>query len=131
MRARFIGDPRRDGEGPSLLPFMGVVFIKGEWSEDLPEPVAKKVSGNSHFETSDDAAPEVEVQAETSDISQDHDAEIEPLDHDGDGQKGGAVQVDQEVEALRADLTALSVDFDRRWGVKKLRAALEAATAPE
>lgn len=53
----------------------------------------------------------------------------DPLDHDADGEKGGAVEVSDEVESLRAELTALGVPFDGRWRAQRLRDALEAAKA--
>lgn len=130
MRARFIGDPRRGGEGPSLLPFMGVTFIKGDWSEDLPDPVAKKVSGNSHFETSDEPASE-----EATVIVDGAEAKPDPLDHDGDGKKGGANEPSESILALRAELDAMEVSYDGRWGEARLRkvrdAAWAGAAAPE
>lgn len=111
MRARFIGDPRHGGEGPSLLPFMGVVFAKGEWLEEVPAAVFAKVSGNSHFEAELTApASEPATVIVTNSLAQD--------------------RPDTEVAALQADLTALDVKFDKRWGAPKLRAALDAATAP-
>lgn len=50
MRARFIGDPMNGGEGPESLSLFGVDFRKGEWT-DVPAAFARKIRGNSHFET--------------------------------------------------------------------------------
>lgn len=55
MRARFVGDPRYDGDGPERLTALGVDFVKGEW-RDVPDDVAGRLSGHSHFEV--DAVPE-------------------------------------------------------------------------
>lgn len=122
MRARFIGDPRRGGEGPSLLPFMGVTFVKGEWVGDLPSPLANKVRNNSHFETTEYDTLEVEPAAELVKASQ-----TGPLDQDGDGKRGGANEPSEAVLALRAELDALEIKWDGRWGEKKLRDARDAA----
>lgn len=66
MKARFIGNPAKGGEGPELITVFGVTFVKGEW-ETVEVAVYDRLSTNSHFEVDD------------------------PLDHDGDGQKGGSV----------------------------------------
>ena len=55
------------------------------------------------------------------------DAVVDPLDHDADGEKGGAVDVTDEVESLRAELTAMNVPFDGRWRAARLREAIQAA----
>jgi len=49
MKARFIGDPRNNGEGAPALSFGGVTFAKGEWA-DVPASLVAKLTGNSHFE---------------------------------------------------------------------------------
>jgi hypothetical protein len=103
---------------------MGVQFVKGQWSSELPEPVAKKVSGNSHFETTEDEALPVKAAAETVETG-----EADPLDHDGDGKKGGANEPSDTVFALRAELDALEIKWDGRWGEKKLREVRDAAWA--
>lgn len=124
MRARFIGDPRRDGEGPKTLLFMGVQFVKGQWSAELPNPVAKKVSGNSHFETTEDEPTELDASADPADVDG-----ADPLDHDGDGKKGGANEPSEAVIALRAELDAFEIQWDGRWGEKRLREVRDAAWA--
>lgn len=52
----------------------------------------------------------------------------DPLDHDHDGHKGGAVDVDDKVAKLRADLDALGVPYDKRWREARLTQALDEAT---
>lgn len=65
----------------------------------------------------------------------------DPLDHDGDGKKGGSVPDDQRVvpgsatDSLRKEFKELTgKDADARWGEARLKAeidkALEAATKP-
>jgi hypothetical protein len=66
MKAKFIGDPNDGFSGPHELVQHGVTFVKGQWSE-VPAEVFPKLARNSHFEV-----------------------EADPLDHDGDGKKGGA-----------------------------------------
>ena len=66
----------------------------------------------------------------------------DPLDHDGDGKKGGSLSDDQRVvpgsatDSLRAEFKELTgKDADSRWGAARLAAeidkALEAVTKPE
>lgn len=114
LRARFIGDPRHGGEGPSLFPFGGVVFVKDEWLSDIPEAIVGKLRGNSHFETEDTAE------------------KIIPPDLDADGKPGGSLPEAEnpdaaEIAQLRSDLTDLGVSFHHKTGVKKLRELRDAA----
>lgn len=64
MRARFIGNPAANGEGPGTITVFGVEFTKGKWADVTPEAYAR-LKGNNHFEVAD------------------------PLDHDASGKKGG------------------------------------------
>jgi hypothetical protein len=65
-KARFIGDPRNDGEGPGSIALCGLSFVKGEWVE-VPEEAIGWLKGHDHFEL-----------------------EFHPLDHDQSGRKGGS-----------------------------------------
>jgi len=64
---------------------------------------------------------------------------IIPPDLDGDGKPGGSLpksEADKAKDAaeraeLMKQLDDLKADYDKRWGVVKLTAALEAATAPK
>lgn len=72
MRARFIGDPRNNGEGASALSFAGVEFIKDEWTP-VSAALGKKLAKNDHFELDADhdgaADPTVEeLRAQLDDL---------------------------------------------------------------
>lgn len=58
MRARFKGDPNRNGEGPEVLEAFGLTFLKGAWVgvDDLDPVSLRKLHGNSHFEVSEGKA---------------------------------------------------------------------------
>ena len=58
MRARFKGDPNRNGEGPEVLEAFGLTFLKGAWVgvDDLDPVSLRKLQGNSHFEISEGKA---------------------------------------------------------------------------
>jgi hypothetical protein len=61
-------------------------------------------------------------------------AEIEALRAQLGGQRGAVLDAPreaEEIEELRAQLTALGVPFHHRHGAERLRDLLEAATAPE
>ncbi|MDM8352896.1 hypothetical protein [Brevundimonas diminuta] len=62
-KARFIGDPNHNGDGPDELTLYGVEFVKGEWIA-VPANVAAKLSGNNHFEidANDDGAADPTVE---------------------------------------------------------------------
>lgn len=57
-------------------------------------------------------------------------AKLSAFDGDGDGEPGGTAS-SPEKDELIAQLTELKADFDGRWGVARLRKALDAATAPK
>lgn len=67
--------------------------------------------------------------------------EADPLDHDGNGKKGGAkarkakaqfiAAVDPHRAELIAQLDGLGVEFDPNADTEALEAALDAATAPD
>lgn len=53
MKAKFIGDPANPGEErnlPEVTNMFGVTFPRGKFV-DVPDHLAKKIEGNSHFET--------------------------------------------------------------------------------
>ena len=58
MRARFKGDPNRNGEGPEVLEAFGLTFLKGAWVgvDDLDPAQLRKLQGNSHFEVGEGKA---------------------------------------------------------------------------
>lgn len=119
MRARFIGDPRHGGEGRDPFPFMGVVFPKGEWVEEIPDTVAAKLIGHSHFETeggakaADGEAIIEHIKATPPPVV------ITPPDADA-----------AEIAQLRADLADLGITPHHKTGLTKLRDLLEQATKP-
>lgn len=60
MKAKYIGDPRNPGEAknvPEEFTAFGVTFPKGKFV-DVPDNLAAKFEGNSHFETRGKADPE-------------------------------------------------------------------------
>jgi hypothetical protein len=64
MKAKYIGDPRNPGEAQNLpeeTTAFGVVFPRGKFV-DVPDDVAGKFVGNTHFETRGEE-PEVETKA--------------------------------------------------------------------
>ena len=58
MRARFVGDVKRNGEGPEVIQAFGLAFLKGAWVgvDDLDPVSLKKLQGNSHFEVGEGKA---------------------------------------------------------------------------
>ena len=149
MKARFIGDPRHNGDGPAVLHLYGVDFAKGEWVDPIPSTLEAKLPGNNHFETAESGAATVHVKIGPTDVYVFGDATTEirdipaaeasreaaetanaspfaAFDHDRDGKPGGSTS-SPEKDALFAELEALKAPFDRRWGVPRLKAALEVA----
>lgn len=52
MRARFIGDVKRGGQGPEAINAFGLDFRKHEWVDvsGLDAVSLRKLTGNDHFE---------------------------------------------------------------------------------
>ncbi len=132
MKARFTGDPLDNNSGPRTISLFGTTFQKGRWAT-IPDGYEGKIAGNSHFETAaDDAKVSDATAAEVEDAAH---AKTNPPDQDGDGESGGSTS-SPEKDELIAKLEALAergaakgveVKFDRRLGVPKLKAILEAA----
>jgi hypothetical protein len=82
----------------------GVDFVEREPSRvDDPELI-RRLSNNPEFEV------------------------VHPLDHDGDGEPGGSLPSEKrDVAALQAEVEALGVTVDKRWGEKRLLAEIEKA----
>jgi hypothetical protein len=59
-------------------------------------------------------------------------AERDPLDHDGDGRKGGSLPASQRgKDDLYTALDAAGIQYDKRWGRTRLEALLPTEAAPE
>ena len=68
---------------------------------------------------------------------------VSALDRDADGQDGGSLPAGDipgftpkadpvnERDMLRKDLAMLGVEYDNRWGIARLKAEVEKATAPK
>lgn len=134
MKARFIGDPRDNFSGPDLFPLRGVVFVKNEWTSVADEALFAKLQAHNHFETRDAGFVSIvpELTADDTMIAAGGVLVVECAD---DGVIVGDPAPDvieeaptDEKAALIAQLDAIpGAEFDGRWGVPKLRQALEAA----
>lgn len=109
MEARFIGDPKYNGDGPATITVRGYTFEKGGAFVNVSSEAL--FAGHSHFQTREG-----------------------PLDHDCDGKKGGSVQAtDTAAEhraAVIAELKAIEVTFAKNAKTETLEALLAAAKAP-
>lgn len=104
-----------------------------EWN-DLPTAsrdamIVDHLKGLGWIEPAAEVTIDLEPEIEEPALALAVDAPVDPLDHDADGEKGGAVDVTDEVESLRAELTALGIPFDGRWRAARLREAIQAAKA--
>lgn len=117
MKARFIGDPNNDGDGPKVLTLFGRQFPKDRFvtieGEDA-DAVLGKLSANDHFEVEEgegDVALPAAAPARGS------------FDRDHNGKSGGG----RKKAAIVADLEALQARFpDVAFDPKMNAAALEA-----
>lgn len=61
-QARYIGDPRFDGQGPEEVRSCNHSFVKDEWI-NISEEAAVRLSKNNHFEVKDgEAEPTASVE---------------------------------------------------------------------
>jgi len=132
MKARFIGDPRDNFSGPDVFPLRGVVFLKNQWTSVADEALFAKLQTHNHFETSDTGVPFVETAAARVAVplidrmSPDDMIVGEPAP-DVLTPTADPAAADERA-GLIAQLEAIpGAEFDGRWGVPKLRQALEAA----
>lgn len=90
MKARFVGNPSSDGDGPERLTVFGGEFVKGEWRE-VSDDVAARLSTNNHFEVGE-PAPEPAPEPAAEVVAEDAFNGADPLafDHDQNGQPGGS-----------------------------------------
>lgn len=132
MKARYIGD-RRSEEGPRRVRFAGISFPRDVFVpvDEIPDLLKEKLRGNTFFEVSDKAiTAEDEAALERADNAN---APRDAFDQDGDGDPGGPVQSPEkdqlldQLDALVAANPEAKIEFDRRWGAKRLAEALEAA----
>lgn len=124
MKAKFIGDPDNDFDGPKVLRLFGRQFPKDrfvtisaiglETEKDVARVLAK-LSGNNHFEVGDGEGDAVEIAAP------------DPLDHDRNGKKGGSrakKDIVADLEAL-ADKYPGEIEFDPKATGPSLSSYLE------
>lgn len=113
--------------------FKASVLTDAEWN-DLPTAsrdtmIVDYLKGLGWVEPAPEVTINLDAEIEEPALALAVDAQADPLDHDDNGEKGGAVDVTDEVESLRAELTALGVSFDGRWRAARLREAIQAAKA--
>lgn len=136
MKAKYVGDPRHDGDGPKSVTLHGVTFPKNEWVGDLPPALEAKLPNNSHFEVSgasvekppnpplaevNEVVPQPEAADDYPHLTP---AQEKALDRDGEGEPGGSTATDEKA-ALIAELEAMGVEVDKRLGVPKLKALVD------
>lgn len=124
MKAKFLGDPNDDFSGPKTIRLFGRQFPQGrfvtvekigtETDKDV-ERILGKLSGNAHFEVAEGEGEPAEVAAR------------DPLDHDGNGRRGGSIPKKEVVAALEAlaEKHPGQVSFDPTLSGPKLAALLE------
>lgn len=150
MRARYIGDPRNDGDGPSSLELFDRVWPKFKW---LPiDAIPPKMEGNWHFQIdrSDTPCEVEETQERGPSAYETHGVQasvpvpfgedgkpslkpVDPFDHDKNGAPGGSLPEAQRpnaerIAAMRAEITALNGKQPHHSaGLAKVEEALQAA----
>lgn len=133
MKARFIGDPNDNFSGPDVFPLRGVTFLKDKWTSVADEALFAKLQTHNHFETAEagfvSIAPETVAVDLGNDmvIFTDTNGALPPPELPTSSDVTDEPATDEKA-ALIAELESFAdAEFDRRWGVPKLRQALEAA----
>lgn len=140
MKARFIGDPRDNFSGPDVFPLRGVVFIKDEWTSVADEDLFAKLQTHNHFETAEDGLKPFKADDFHAAVRETALAEFDINTGEGFGAADQGVIVgepapdvveeapaDEKAQLIAELETIPGAEFDGRWGVPKLRQALEAA----
>jgi hypothetical protein len=117
MRAKFIGDPNNNGEGPKVTTTLGKTFRRDAWTAIEDEKVFLKLEGNSHFLT-ERAANDDASEAEAPELETEADLEREIAGEDA------------ERPAILAELETLGADKPHhKTGLPRLRELLTGARA--
>jgi hypothetical protein len=121
--AKFIGDPADDASGPRVLRLFGRTFPKGRFvavEGTDADAVFAKLSANRHFET---AEGEPDADQDPIDLrTGETPPEAAPVSDDGGDARTGVIARLEAIQAAHPE-----VEFDRRWALPRLKAALEAA----
>lgn len=113
MKAKFIGDPNDDFSGPKVLRMSFGAFPFGVFVP-VSDEIAEQLNGHSHFVVEKGTAPEY--------VAPEPPPPREDATEDAEAKAGGLTKA-ETIERL----TALGAEFDARWGLPKLRSALETA----
>lgn len=124
MKARYIGNPTRDDDGPRRVGFAGKSFPRGVFIDvtDVAAKLIAKLETNPYFETSEAALTKEDVAA----------AEAVNGPPEDETPAGAAGAIPEGKAGLIAALEAMQakhpeVTFSPKWSAAKLQAALEAA----
>lgn len=115
------------GQSLNIGPIVRSAFVDSGMSMSEWNAVSSDTRDNLIQLTIDRLA---EADAETA-LTELGEGGAEPLAVEAEAEPAIDTAPTSEADILRADLTALGVTFDKRWGVAKLQAALDAATKPE
>src|SRR5690606_15992773 len=114
--------------GPRLQP--GVETTVDRWSILKGHPVVRSwVAAGILVVSEDDSAPRPQTDENASPVFVTEEApQADPLDHDGDGKKGGSTPaVDDPVrEELKAQAKELGIAVHWRWSNEKIEQAINA-----
>lgn len=131
MKAKFIGDPNNDGDGPKFGRMaygptgdLSVAYFPRDKFAGVPKPLEAKLSGNNHFETEDGDAP----LWTPSEADSPRARAARAMDGNDDGKKGGSLTKKVTLERLAAlKEKHPELEYDEAATLPVLRGALEEA----
>lgn len=120
MKARYLGNPSPEDDGPRRVGFAGKTFPRSLFVDvtDVPAGLLAKLQANPFFEVSEDALTGAEAKA-----LEELEVPPEPVAAPAAGNDKASLIV--ALEAIKAKHP--ETVFDPKWGVPKLKSALEEA----
>lgn len=123
MKARYLGNPTPDSDGPMRVAYCGKSFARGVFVslDGIPGGQVEKLRNNPTFEVSDEPMTDDDLAADAGA----NEPEVEAPTPDGDEPAADKATLLAQLEALKARHP--DVEFSAKMGVPKLKAILEEA----
>lgn len=125
MKARYLGNPSPEDDGPRRVGFAGKSFPRGVFVDvsDVAKPLVEKLKNNQYFEVSEDDLTAADLAA-AEDVNGGEEAGGAAEEHSGEGglDKAGAIAELEKIQVAHPDFK-----FNPRAGLPKLLEALESA----
>lgn len=123
MKAKYLGVPSKDDDGPRRVGFCGLSFPRSVFIDvsDVPPKLIAKLDANPYFEVSNEALTKDDIAAAEA-VNGQAEEDAEPGAPAAHGDKAGVIAALEAMQAKHPE-----VKFSAKMGVEKLQGILEAA----